>query len=294
MRHGTTPLLVVLVLASGAAAAASPPAANEAPPLDLSSLSDSARREVTQAMGEEFCGCGAPHTLASCIQTHQGCRHSRREVQLAAILAERGATAAELGVVLARYNLSFQQPRAKLPVDDRMCQGDPHAPVTLAEYADFECPICGASRPILEKFVKEHAAQVRLCYLPFPLPQHPNALPAGQAALFARDRGKFWPVHDGLFENQARMSPDVIREVVVKAGLPADAWAKALAEEVYRAELERLRDAGLAAGVQGTPTVYFNGRKVDFLPQANMLELTLEDELDFQSHQGSWAVDTPK
>ena len=63
---------------------------------------------------------------------------------------------------------------------------------------------------------------------------------------------------------------------------------------MYRAELETLRDSGTAAGVQGTPTLYVNGRKVDFLPQANLLQLTLEDELDFQAHQGSWTVDAPK
>ncbi|MGO9831162.1 MAG: DsbA family protein [Myxococcaceae bacterium] len=290
MRHLRRALLA-LVWTAGAASAAAP---TEAPPLDFSGLSESARQEVAEAMGEEYCGCGAPHTLATCLQTHTGCRHSRREVQLAAILAERGATAAELGVVLARYNLSFQQPRAKLPVDGRMCQGDAQAKVTLVEFADFECPICGVSRPVLEKFAQEHAGQVRLCYLPFPLAQHPNSMPAGQAALFARNHGKFWAVHDGLFENQTRLSPDVIREVVVKAGLSASAWDQALAQEEFRAELENFRDAGAAAGVQGTPTVYVNGRKVDFLPQADLLQLTLEDELDFQAHQGSWAVDAPK
>jgi protein-disulfide isomerase len=280
--------LAVLLWGVGMTSAAAAP--QEAPPLDLSGLSESARRELVEAMGEEFCGCGAPHTLAACVQTHAGCQHSRREVRLAANLAERGATAAELGVMLARYNHSFLEARVKLPVDEKMCLGDPHAPVTLAEYADFECPICGVSRPILEKFVEDRPGQVRLCYLPFPLPMHPNAIPAGQAALFARDHGKFWAVHNGLFENQKRLSPDVIREVVVQAGLPADAWAKALASGAYIAELERFRNSAVAANVQGTPTVYLNGRKVDFLPNAEVLQLTLEDERDYQAHKGSWAA----
>jgi protein-disulfide isomerase len=272
----------------GAKAAA---AQAESKPLDFSGLSESARRELTEVLSEEFCGCGAPHTLGTCVQTHPGCHHSRREVQLAASLAERGATAGELGVMLARYNLSFREARAKLPVDDRMCLGDARSPMTLAEYSDFECPICGVSRPILEKFVQDRPGQVRLCYLPFPLPQHANAMPAGQAALFARDKGKFWAVHDGLFENQKRLSPDVIRDILVQAGLSADAWAKALAKGTYVQELEHLRDSGVAAGVQGTPTVYLNGRKVDFLPKADVLQLTLEDEQDFVAHKGTWAAD---
>jgi len=272
----------------GVGASAAP---QDSAPLDLSGLSETARHEVTQVMTEEFCGCGAPHTLAICVQSHTGCHHSLREVQLAASLAERGATAAELGVMLARYNLSFREPRQTLPVDDRMCMGEVHAPMTLVEYADFECPICGVSRPILEKFVQERKGQVRLCYLPFPLPMHPNAIPAGQAALFARDHGKFWAVHDGLFDNQKRLSPDVIREVLVKAGLSASDWAKVLSTNAYVEELEHLRDSGTKAGVTGTPTVYVNGRKIDFLPKADVLQLTLEDERDFQAHKGTWAAD---
>lgn len=285
MRTVTLPAVVLFWVGTTSMAAA-PPAA---PELDLSALSESARHEVQEAMTEEFCGCGAPHTLAACVQTHPSCLHSRREVQLAASLAARGATANELGVSLARYNHSFLEPRAKLPVDEKMCLGDANAPVTLAEYADFECPICGVSRPILEKFVEDRSGQVRLCYLPFPLQQHPNSVPAGQAALFARDHGKFWAVHKALFENQTRLSAEVIKELVVQAGLPADAWAKVLASGAYIQELARFRESGVTAGVQGTPTVFMNGRKVDFLPNAEVYELTLEDERDYQSHKGSWA-----
>jgi protein-disulfide isomerase len=286
---GLVTTLWLLLAGAGPEASASSPAA-----LDLSGLSESARHEVTEALGDEFCGCGAPHTLAACLKTHPSCRHSVREAQLAASVAEKGATASELGVVLARYNLSFREARAKLPVDERMCMGEAHSPMTLVEYADFECPICGATRPILEKFVQDRAGQVRLCYLPFPLPQHPNAIPAGQAALFARDHGKFWAVHDGLFENQKRLSPDVIREVVVQAGLSADAWAKALAKNAYVEELEQLKDTGLKAGVQGTPTIYLNGRKLDFYASAAILQITLDDERDFQSHRGMWVADDGK
>jgi protein-disulfide isomerase len=275
------------LLLAGAASA-------EAPPLDFSGLSETAQRELAQALGEEFCGCGGPHTLAACVQNHTGCRHSRRLVQLAASAAERGATAAELGVALARYNQSFRAPRIQFPVNEKMCLGDGHAPVTVVEFSDFECPMCGLARPVLEKFVQEHPGKVRLCYLPFPLPMHANAIPAGQAALFARDHGKFWAVHDALFENQTRLSPDVIRELVGKAGLSGEAWAKAAAKGAYTEELEHSKELGAAAGVQGTPTLFFNGRRVDVTPRADVLQLALEDELDWQAHHGMWSADEAK
>jgi len=283
--------LALLVLALAAPGSAEP-AASAA--LDFSSLSAPAQRELSQALADEFCGCGAPHTLAACVQNHTACRHSRRLAQLAASFAALGATASELGVMLAHYNLSFREPRAKLPIDERMCVGDPKAAVTLAEFADFECPICGASRPVLESFVRERAGKVRLCYLPFPLPQHANALPAGQAALFARDQGKFWAVHDALFENQKRLSPDVIRELLDRAGLSGAAWAKAAAKGAYTEELERFRQAGVAAKIQGTPTVFINGRILEFTPTADALQLALDDEQEWQAHRGTWTADVTR
>ena len=75
----------------------------DAPALDFSGLSASAHRELDQVLGDEFCGCGAPHTLQVCVRTHPACQHSRRLAQLAASLAEQGATGSELGVFLARY-----------------------------------------------------------------------------------------------------------------------------------------------------------------------------------------------
>ncbi|HXX31510.1 MAG TPA: thioredoxin domain-containing protein [Myxococcaceae bacterium] len=266
----------------------------DAAPLDFSTLSEPAQRELTQVLGDEFCGCGSPHTLAACLQVHADCRHSRRLAQLAATFAAQGASAGELGVMLAHYNLSFREPRATLPIDERMCTGDAKAAVTLVEFADFECPVCGAFRPVLEKFVRDRQGKVRLCYLPFPLPQHPNAIPAGQAALFARDRGKFWPVHDALFENQKRLSPEVIRELVDKAGLSGDGWAKAAAKGAYTQELEHFVQVATSSKVLRTPTVFIDGRMLDFVPTADALQLALDDELDWQASHGKWTVDASK
>ncbi len=71
-------------------------------------------------------------------------------------------------------------PAWQLKVDPRMCMGDANAPVTMAEFSDFECPYCAKARPVLEEFAKKNAAKVRFCYLPYPLPMHANAIPAGR------------------------------------------------------------------------------------------------------------------
>jgi protein-disulfide isomerase len=260
----------------------------DVPPVDASALSPAARAELNRVLEDEFCGCGSPHTLGQCLRTHADCRHSRRLAQVAAFEAGRGVTAAEIGVELARYDQGFRDKRQSLQPDERQCRGK--GPVTLVEFSDFECPHCAIVRPQLEKFAQDNEAKVRLCWMSFPLTQHPNAMPAAQAALLARDRGKFWAVHDALFENQRRLSPDVIQEILQKAGLPPADWKKALAAPTYREQAETQRAAGVAGGVDATPTVFVNGRKLDLVLTPEILAITVEDELDWKKTQGTWAA----
>ena len=275
------------VLACVATAFAAP---TDAPAVDTSALSPEARAEFDRVLEDEFCGCGAPHSLGQCLKTHTECRHSRRLGQIAAFEASRSLSAAEIGVELARYDQSFRDPRQSFKVDERQCRGK--GPVTLVEFSDFECPHCAILRPALEKFADDNASRVKLCWMAFPLTQHPNSIPAAEAALLARDRGKLWTVHDAIFENQGRLSPDVIQEILVKAGIPASDWKKAQAEKTYREQVENQRSAGISAGVNATPTLFVNGRKLDLAPAPEILAITVEDEMDWQKTHGTWTTAT--
>jgi protein-disulfide isomerase len=258
----------------------------------VQALSPAARAEYGKVLEDEFCGCGAPHSLGQCLKTHSECRHSRRVANLAALEAGRGVTASEIGVELARYEQGFRDPRHKFALDDRQCTGKPQVGVTLAEFSDFECPHCALTRPVLEKFASDNASRVRLCWLSFPLTQHPNAMPAAQAVLLARDKGKFWAVHDALFENQRRLSPEVIQGILQTAGVSAADWKKAQSTSGYREQAETQRAAGVAAGVDATPTVFVNGRKLDLPLTPEVLSLVVDDELDWQRTQGTWTTAT--
>lgn len=261
-----------------------PAAAQDAP--DPAALPPAARSEYDRVLEDEFCGCGSPHSLGQCLKSHPECRHSRRLGQIAAFEASRGVTAAEIGVELARYDQGFRDARSTFKVDERQCRGK--GPVTLVEFSDFECPHCAILRPVLEKFAADNASKVKLCWMSFPLSQHPNSMPAAQAALLARDKGKLWPVHDAIFENQSRLSSDVIQEILVKAGIPAADWKKALADKTFQEQAETQRAAGVAAGVNATPTLFINGRKLDLVPSPEILAITVDDELDWQKTRGTW------
>jgi protein-disulfide isomerase len=262
----------------------------DVPGMDFSMLSPPAKRELATVFSDEFCYCGCPHTLGACLKTHTNCKHARRMALLAATEASSGTPAVEIINALGKYYQSFQEPRATFKVDPRMCMGKADAKVTLVEFSDFECPFCAAARPLLEELVKARS-DARLCYLPFPLSGHANAIPAGQAALFARDNGKFWPMHDLLFENQTTLNPASIKQLAASLGLSAAELGKAMDSGKYLAELNASKEQGKAAKVDATPAIYVNGRKYNLSLTSEMLNHTIDDELERLSANGSWAAD---
>lgn len=304
---GATTLCTLVLLASGCARNV-PPARTDAPPasptpqasveakpepaprgVDVSALAPPAQRELAAVYSDEFCYCGCPHTLGACLQEHAECPHAPRMAALAAAEAAKGAPATEIIVLLSKYYLSFRE-RATLPTDDRMCLGPRDAKVTLVEFSDFECPYCAAAAPLLKDFARKNG-DVKLCYAPFPLQNHPNALPAAQAALFARDHGKFWEMHDLLFENQTQLGREKILSFAERLKLPRAELEAALSSGAHLDEIRASRAAGLAAQVDATPTVYVNGRKLVLDLSSQALQHTVEDELEWQAHDGSWAKD---
>lgn len=262
------------------------------PGMDFSSLPPAAKRELATVLSDEFCYCGCPHTLGACLKQHTPCKHAKRMARLAARMVSEGNPATEVIVSLSQYYAGFRDTRAQFKVDDRMCTGNASAPVTVVEFSDFECPYCGKARPVLEAFAKKNAQQVRFCYLPFPLSNHANAIPAAQAALWARDQGKFWQMHDALFEHQENLKPEALPALAKSIGLDGDKLAALLKTEAYKQELEASRNQGRAAGLTGTPSVYFNGRPVDLsFIQDELLSHSLEDELEWRANNNAWSAD---
>jgi protein-disulfide isomerase len=259
------------------------------PGLDFSKMPAPAQKELANVFTDEFDYCGRPLTLAASLKKGDACRHTRRMAGMAAAYANEGQPAQEIINALAKYNSSFGAKRYIFKIDERMCKGAVRdAKVTVVEFADFECPYCAAAKPMMAELVRQRP-NVRVCYSPFPLSAHPNAIPAGQAALFARDAGKFWPMHDLLFENQLSLSEGFIKELAKKVGLDAEALGKAMAAGKYKEELEASKEAGRNAGVDSTPSVFVNGRKLTLGISMDSLSATVDDELDWVQGSGAWA-----
>jgi protein-disulfide isomerase len=259
--------------------------------MDPSGLSESALREYQTVLTDEFCYCGCPHTLRACLDEHGGCRHAKRAAALAGRYAHQGYPGADIVLELSKYYQGFRDARRTFKPDPKLCKGPADAKITLVEFFDYECPHCAAAHPLLTRFVEQNASTIRFCAMLFPLTGHPNAVPAAQAALFARDHGKFWEMHDLLFEHQLSLSPGFIKGLAGQLGLSSDALGKAMTRGQHNAELDAFKEQGRAGGVQLTPSVYVNGRDLQLaLTEENLLH-AVDDELEWLSGGGAWMAD---
>jgi protein-disulfide isomerase len=140
-------------------------------------------------------------------------------------------------------------------------QGKTNASWTLVEYGDYQCPSCGDAEPIVKQLQQHFGDQLRFVFRNFPLEMHPYAEHAAETAEFAAAHGKFWEMHDLLFEHQANLKDATLLKLAVKLRLASDHLVHALKEGTYGPRVQTDLDSGIASGVQGTPTFYINGQQ---------------------------------
>lgn len=142
--------------------------------------------------------------------------------------------------------------------------GPDDAPVTLVEYGDYECPYCGMAHPIVKRAQRELGSQLRFVFRNFPLAEaHPHARLAAQAAEAAGAQGKFWEMHDMLFEHQDALEVEDLVGYAKAIGLDTTKFAHDLEDAAF---VKRVRDdfrSGVKSGVNGTPTFFMNGARYD-------------------------------
>ena len=142
--------------------------------------------------------------------------------------------------------------------------GPADAPVTLVEYADFECPSCAQAYPAVKIMLQHFGRQVRFVFRHFPLREvHPHAELAAEAAEAAGAQGKFWPFHDLLFTHQHRLGGAHLRDYAQQAGLEMARFENEMRDHVYLQRVQEQMQAANQLRVRATPTFYLNGDFVD-------------------------------
>ncbi len=138
--------------------------------------------------------------------------------------------------------------------------GPSHAAVTVVEYGDFECPNCKQAAPAVKLLLTRFAGRVRFVYRHFPLEGvHPHALHAALAAEAAAGQGKFWEMHDLLFENQSHLKLPQLRSYAQQLELDLARYDAEMADERYLQRVREHIESGEASGVRGTPGFFVNG-----------------------------------
>ena len=150
------------------------------------------------------------------------------------------------------------------PISDQdHLQGNPQeAPITLVEYGDYECPFSREAYPVVRKIQKALGRDLVFVFRNFPLAQmHPHALHAALAAETAGLQGKFWPMHDMLYENQDRLEDDDLLNYAAALGLEVDRFLIDFSSEQVQLRVRRDFMGGVRSGVRSTPTFFINGKR---------------------------------
>jgi protein-disulfide isomerase len=146
---------------------------------------------------------------------------------------------------------------------DDPARGSASAPVTIVLFSDFQCPFCARVSPTLEEVQRTYGDKVRIVWKHQPLPFHPHALPAAEAAEAAREQGKFWQMHDRLFAAQRELSPDAYRRIAKELGLDLRRFEESVRSGKARVRIEEDQKLASRIGAQATPTMFVNGEKVE-------------------------------
>jgi protein-disulfide isomerase len=143
-------------------------------------------------------------------------------------------------------------------------QGPESAPVTLVEYGDYQCPYCADVHSMIQSIVKTMGAKLRFVFRHMPLNEmHPYAQYAAEAAEAAGAQGKFWEMHDAIYDHQSDLSPDLLHKLGRKLQLDIPRFEADLDARRYGARVKRDFMGAMRSGVAGTPTFFINGERYD-------------------------------
>jgi protein-disulfide isomerase len=137
--------------------------------------------------------------------------------------------------------------------------GPASARVTVIEYGDFECASCRQAYGALEVMLPHFGAQLRFIFRHFPLPEHPHAALAAKAAEAAGAQGRFWPMHNQLFEHQLHLDETQMLECASRLGLDLPRYRQEMADDLYRSRVQEQVAGGRRLGVRSTPAFFVNG-----------------------------------
>ena len=201
-----------------------------------------------------------------------------RLTQISAKVDQVGARAAAVA--------QAQAPRGPDPnkvytikTDDSPSRGPKGAPVTIAEFSDFQCPFCQKVGPTLEQIRKVYGDKVRIVWKNRPLDFHKDAMPAAMAAMAANEQGKFWEFHDKVYANQPKIQHDFLVQYAKEIGLDVKRFEESLNAARGKAKIDADIAEADSVGANGTPAFFINGHYLSGARPIEDFAKVINDEL---------------
>jgi protein-disulfide isomerase len=243
-------------------------AVKDAPPADLypgmnfGALSAEDRVKFVDIAKAEVCPCpDSAESLHQCLQDEAtACSLAKQVAGMSAMGIRQGLNETD---ILNRVAEFVEASRAKhdFELADTPHKGPEDAPVTIVEFADFQCPHCKTASAMMDELAGTYGDKISIYFKQFPLQSQSNSAVAASAALAAHEQGKFWAMHDLLFEHQRSLSPDKIKTFARRLGMNVSKFEKDLNSQAIATQVARDRKEGTQAGITGTPAIFIDGRR---------------------------------
>ena len=230
--------------------------------VDTGALTQREKKEWSTYVSEFLSPCpNVPVSLAQCVQTKRDCDKCIPAAKYVMKGVKDGMSREQ---VEKSYKNRFDADKVKtVPIDGSPTKGPESAPITIVEFADFQCPHCGEFAPVLDKIVESRKGDVRFVYKLYVLGKFPHSENASRAAWAAAKQGKFWEMHHAIFANQHRLDQQGLDALAKEIGLDV---ARLHADMQLPETAERLakdKKLGEDLKIEGTPTLFINGRQFD-------------------------------
>jgi protein-disulfide isomerase len=261
-------------------------AAVNLPGVDFSGLSPVKTRALLRLLRNHDCVCGCGMKVAECRVKDPGCSWSKG---LAAAMADAIRAGKDENGAIEAANASKwahgpQPPKlledpVAIPIAGAPVRGPEGAALTLVEFSDFQCPYCLLAAGKLNAVLDAYPGKIKLVFKQFPLDMHSQAALAAAAAVAAHRQGRFWPMHDALFARRGALSRPVFLALARAAGLDMQRFAADLDSAETKTAVARDVEDGDRAGVEGTPSVFINGRKYNGDLDLPAIRKVIDEEL---------------
>ncbi len=230
--------------------------------VDTKQLTPREKKDWSKYVSEFLAPCSnVPVPIAQCVKEKRDCNKCTPAAKYVLKGVKDGMTREQIE---KSYKNRFDPAAVKnVPIDGSPTMGPDNAPITIVEFADFECPHCAQVMPLLDKVVEERKNDVRFVFKFYPLPGHPHADIAARAGIAAWKQGKFWPMHHMLFKNQQHLEQTDLDSYAKELGLDVSRFHADLQAPETAARIAQDKKLGEDLKIEGTPSIFVNGRSFD-------------------------------